>query len=80
METGKISKVHSRYICRTEHIIDDITRYIFIINYDRHEQSAKFTLDDGWNIEILHGNATIDKSVTLRGNDGVVLIARKKQL
>ena len=77
MATENVSCVNSRFICRTEHAVDEKTQYIFLINYDCNEQGAALTLADGWQAELVHGKGWNGQTVTLGGNDGVLLLARK---
>lgn len=78
VDTGKISRVDSRYVLRTEHYIDENARYIFLINCDPREQSAAVAVEDGWKVELVCGKGFDGGMVTIRGNDGVILKAIKQ--
>ena len=73
----KISKVDSARIFRTEHIADENTRYIFLINHSIKEERAFFSLADGWRTEVICGMGLDGETVCLRGNDGVLLRAER---
>ena len=75
MKRSSVTEVESPFICRTEHVVDERTRYILLINYDRNPQSAELSVADGWSVKHVHGNGWDGTSVTLRGNDGVLLRA-----
>ena len=75
METGKISSVDSPYICRTEHVVSTGERYVFVINYDRRTHTAPLCLAEGWQVETVHGTGLDGGTVTLGGNDAVLLYA-----
>ena len=77
MEKGKISESDSPYLCRTEHVVDENNRYLFLINYDSREQSATLTVEDGWSLRVLCGEGLSGNRVTLRGNDGILLKAER---
>ena len=77
METGKISALDDPFLCRTEHIVSEACRYIFVVNYDRHPRTAPLCLEAGWHLETVCGAGLNGSTVTLRGNDAVLLRARK---
>ena len=78
IKSKKISTINSRFVCRTEHIVNENERYIFVINYARSEQSVKLDIYDGWHIETVCGRQWNNGYVTLRGNDGILLKAVRK--
>lgn len=71
--TGHISRIEHRFICRTEHVVDENNRYVFLINYDCRPHSAVLQPEDGWQAEIVHGDGWEGGKVALRPNDGVLL-------
>jgi hypothetical protein len=77
MQTGKISGIDSPCICRSEHETREGERYIFVINYDRRTHTAPLVLAEGWQVEIVHGTGLDGGTVTLRGNDALLLLARR---
>lgn len=77
MQTGKISGIDSPYICRSEHETGEGERYIFVINYDRRTHTAPLVLAEGWQVETVHGTGLDGGTVTLRGNDALLLLARR---
>lgn len=77
IRSHKISRLDARRICRTEHPVNENERYIFVINYARHEQHAVLHIDEGWQVEAICGSGYRDGTVTLRGNDGILLKAKR---
>ena len=77
MQTGKISRVESPFVCRTEHVISNTERYIFVINYDRLAHSAPLCVEEGWTLEVVCGKELDGRTVTLQGNDAVLLRAKR---
>ena len=75
IRSEKISRIDSCTVCRTEHVVNDRERYIFVINYARSEQSARLEVDDGWRIEEVCGHGWSNGNTVLRSNDGVLLKA-----
>lgn len=79
LPSTKISKVDSASIFRTEHIADENTRYLFLINHNIKEEKATLSLADGWSAEVICGKGFDGETVCLRGNDGILLRAERIQ-
>ena len=73
----KISRIDSRFICRTEHVVNENERYIFAINYSTEEERVPLALSEGWHVEAVFGTGLSDGTLVLRGNDGILLRATR---
>lgn len=71
----KISNIDCRWIFRTEHIENENTRYIFLINHNIKEERASLRLAKGWRAEVVCGSGYDGEALCLRGNDGILLKA-----
>ena len=66
--TDKAARQNIPTVGLTEHIVDDHTRLLVLINYEPEAAEVKLTLQDGWKI-----NRFIRGSLELPGNDGAVV-------
>ena len=78
LHTQRISRIDARRVTVSEHIVNENERYLFLINFARREQSAPLLVEEGWQIRAVCGDGYRDGTVTLRGNDGILLKATHK--
>ena len=72
-----ICRVSSRWVFKTEHIVGEDQRYLFLINHNTKEETISLDLDQGWRVKAICGEIDADGKITLRGNDGVLLLAER---
>ena len=62
----------------TEHVIDENSLYVVAINYSNTPATARLTIAPEYTVSAIWGEMAADATVTLRENDGAVLMLRKK--
>ena len=72
-DSGKIANIDKRNVGLTEHIVNDHTRILVMVNYDPSPVDVNLTLKDGWEI-----GRFVKGSLNVSANDGAVLEITKK--
>ena len=73
LPTKKVCTVESPFIRSTEHVVDENTRYVFLINYDRVPHTARLSVSGAYAIEIVWGKGYNGTSAAIPANDGLLL-------
>lgn len=76
---AKAARLDSPYIGLTEHVVDESTRILTVLNYTPREQKAMIQMD-GWKVDTVHhydGGSLSDGTVSLPGNTGMVLVVKR---
>lgn len=76
----RVFDTDSRVIRMTEHIVDEKTRYVVLINYSEQRARAKCLLADGWYVETMLRGQYTEGSVELSACDAAVAILKKTEI
>ena len=66
------------FVRLTVHPRKDGSSYIFAINYNNRPESARLTVADGYSLELLRGGSYEGGVLSLRENDGALLLLRRE--
>ena len=66
------------YVRLTEHVIDGDSLYVVAINYSNKPTEARLTIAPEYTATSVWGELSADGTLSLRENDGAILLLKKK--
>lgn len=63
----------NRFICFTEHRIDENSLYAVAINYNNKTETANLSIEEGYYVSVVYGNNLEGCTVTIPANDAVIM-------
>ena len=77
--TKKCARINSKMISMTEHIMDDDTRLLVLVNCSPEKQTAEISLSKDYSkLSVYHGKGTLDgNTVEIQANQPLVLTVTK---
>ena len=72
VDINKCIDTDSRFIRTTEHIIDELNRYVVAINLSDEKQKCKLIVMDGWEISEQYYNPSVSGELELVCNDAAI--------